>query len=165
MKALIKLLLSVLCAFLFSCHQGESGRHRSRTVDEINYDLVQIPASELGQKKDNIADLMYYRLTISESGKKERIRKMLTPSNYNKLLFYVNNQISNDLETSDGHSSLLPVQVYFESQAKLSGKLVFMLAFEKFSETADNITVEFRDNIFNNGPVKFNYHSEDINTL
>ncbi|MGZ3884335.1 MAG: hypothetical protein ACXVP0_16485 [Bacteroidia bacterium] len=166
MKALSNLFFLAGLLF-FSCSQSEKGSQRVKVVDDIKYELTHIPKAALRDTaagSPDVADLVYYKLIISEHGRRGRINRLFSPSNYNKLLFYINKSIAGDFSSSAGKAELAPVQVYFENNTKIEGKLVFMLAFEKFSEDAGNFTVQFNDNIFNNGPVRFNYTLNDINT-
>lgn len=109
------------------------------------------------------ADLLYYRFIISENDKAaKQITELYQQSNYNKLLYYINKNIQSDFKAIINEKETDPVQVYFESNNRITQKLVFLLAFEKPVENSGNLTVEFNDNIFNNGKIKFNYDIKEL---
>lgn len=152
--------------FFCSCKNNENSFMRTKTINNISYNLQFCPKEENKKKSDDfieLADLFYYKLTISEENKaSQKIAELYLQSNYNKLLYYVNQNIQSDFKTIVNKKELTPVQVYFESNNRITQKLVFLLAFEKPLEKDGDLTVEFNDNIFNNGKIKFKYDIKEL---
>lgn len=162
----IKLFFYFVLIFLFSCKSDETGLLQTKTINNISYTLSYTTKEESKNKSTNSlepADLFYYKLTISEEEKKShKITDLYLQSNYNKLLYYINKNIQNDFKTIIKEKECVPVLVYFESNNRMTKKLVFMLAFEKPIEKEGDLIVEYNDNIFNNGKIKFKYNIKDL---
>jgi hypothetical protein len=163
-RAIKYIVIVVVLLTAFGCGSGSNGSMTlTKTMEDIHYQIDYLP----DYSKDNLiqmADLDYYRFTISEEKGIGKIRELFKPSGYNKLLFYINKNIENDFKGVYGESELSPVQVYFESNNKLANKIVFLLAFEK-NQKADETTIVFNDNIFNNGILNFKYKTAELKTL
>ena len=112
-----------------------------------------------------VADLAYYKLTICEEKSSGKLAGLFNRSTYDQFLFYVNKNLEKDFISLYDQKEIRPVQVYFETNNQMTNKLVFMLAFEKIPNETEDVVVEFNDNIFKNGLVKFNYKTKDLNLL
>lgn len=159
------MVLYTLVAFLlFSCKGGVNDLTKTKTVNDVVYNLSFCPREMMTSDTSiEAADLFYYRFVISETDKQaKRISELYLQSNYNKLLFYINQNIQGDFKTFINNKEQNPVQVYFESNNRITQKLVFLLAFEKPIEQDGDLTVEFNDNIFNNGKIKFKYDLKEL---
>lgn len=166
----INSLIILLSLGLLSCHDSSNKDFstKSKVIADLKYELTYMPKKGMEvQDKDSIkiADLAYYKLTITDESKQGKIADFYRPSNYNKLLFYINKNIQGDFTSQYDEKEISPIQVYFENSNKINQKLVFLLAFEKFSPQCENVLIQFNDNIFNNGLIKFNYKTKDLNTL
>lgn len=163
----INLLIVLVSICFFSCSRKDDFLCKSKTINNIRYQINYLPdyaAKSLSMDSVELADLLYYKFTISDESGSNQIRNLFDPSNYNKLLFYINGSIQNDFQVENDIRVFQPVQVFFESNNRLANKLVFLLAFEKEKKT-DYTTIVFNDNILNNGILKFNYKTADLNTL
>jgi hypothetical protein len=168
-RVINKFILVYITGLIVACSgNGKDGSHvKTRTINNIKYVLEYMPAEAFKNDADSIkiADLAYYKLTISEEKNSGKIEELFSQSNYNKLLYYVNKGLQNDFKSVYGDTEISPVQVHFENNMRLTQKMTFLVAFEKFEKNTDNILVEYNDNVFNNGPIKFSYKTKDLNTL
>ena len=157
MAVLNKFLLASI--LFYGCGKSDSLK-KEKVIDNIKY---QVEYFDMHTLKSNVQDslykmedLHYYRISISEDKKEGRMKDLFKAGNYNKLLSYVNERINKDFKQFAGTDETFPVMVHFEPNYKITNTLVFMVAFEKVKGIND-LTMEFNDNIFNNGTVKFNY--------
>lgn len=152
--------------FILSCTTNKSEFEQAKTINHISYTLCYNSKNDnKSSDKDSLepADLLYYKLTISDEEKESnKISELYLQSNYNKLLYYINKNIEFDFKTILNGKEYNPVLVYFESNNRMTKKLVFMLAFEKPKEIDGDLIVEFNDNIFNNGKIKFKYNLKEL---
>lgn len=160
----------LLIVFISSCRIGNNDDVfvKSKIINDVKYELHRVPKSVFETSdKDSIyaADLAYYKLIISGSTGNSKIDEMYKQSNYNKLLYYVNSGMAEDLISYYDNKESKPVQVYFETNNRMSKKMVFLLAYEKQKESDKTFLFSFNDKIFNNGPVKFQFNLEDLKTL
>lgn len=146
-----------------SCKQNRNELEQVKKINNICYTLRYISKEENKNGVIEPADLFYYKLTISEEEKTtHKISELYLQTNYNRLLYYINSNIKNDFKIIKNEKENYPVQVYFESNNRISNKLIFMIAFEKPIEHEGDFIVEFNDNIFNNGKIKFKYNIEEL---
>lgn len=155
--------LIVACALVFvaGCGNRSAKLSDTKTIDNITYRIDYLPDyAKNGMETDSVelADLDYYRFTISEEKVSGKIRNLFQQSNYNKFLYYVNKNIENDFKSKKGAMELSPVQVFFESNNRLANKIIFLLAFEKGKRNEETV-IMFNDNIFNNGLINFKYNA------
>lgn len=156
------LCFSVLFSF---CKESNVDSKQVRTVNEIVYSLEFYTKAQLEKidKEIEQADLLYYKLVISENDKASmRIAELYQQKNYNQLLYYVNQNIQGDFKIIVNGKVSNPVQVFFENNNRITKRLVFLIAFEKPVDQTGDAVVEFDDNIFNNGKIKFKYDLKEL---
>ncbi len=166
-QAINRVFILLLSICSLSCSKDSDVLNKQKTINNITYRLNYLPDyafKSLSLDSVELADLLYYKFTISEEKNQNQIQNLFTQSNYNKLLSYINSNIQNDFIKQGSVNEFHPVQVFFESNNRISNKLVFLVAFEKETKTEET-TIVFNDNIFNNGILKFNYKTPDLNTL
>jgi hypothetical protein len=159
-----KKLVILLILFCFvSCGTRDAALMRTKTMNGIKYELHYVPKESF--QDPAIADLAYYKLVISEETHNGKINELFKQQNYNKLLYYINSSLNKDLAGYYDNQQSKLVQVYFESNNRMSKSLVFMLAFEKSKNSDKTFSFAFNDNIFNNGPIKLQYDLKDLKTF
>ena len=161
--------LLVLTGFIVfaACSDKKERLTETKVIDNICYRIDFLPdyaKRSIQHDSVELADLDYYRFSISEEKINGKIADLFKPSNYNKLLYYLNRNIESDFKSIRGTDELAPVQVFFESNNRISNKIIFLLAFEKNRKSKESIIV-FNDNIFDNGFINFKYDTSDLNTL
>lgn len=154
----------ILVSFFFfiSCKKNNDSLLQVKKIGDISYELMVIPKEEMVHDEIKPADLMYFKLSIcDQSENSKNISSLFLQSNYNKLLFYINQQINSDFEMENSDGNNYPIQVFFENNNRIAKKLVFLIAFEKYKKEQNNFTITFNDKIFNNGKVKFLFTNEE----
>lgn len=159
-KSSVLLLYSFLI-LLMGCQSSTQSTLNKKTIGDICYEVNSISKELLQQNDSNeIADLYYFKLTIYEVKNNNKIQELFNQINYNKLLFYANTRIKNDITLTIGELIKTPLQIHFENNNRVSNKLVFMIAFEKEITTNNSeVLLSFNDNIFNNGILNFRFNA------
>jgi hypothetical protein len=140
-----------LIFFGYSCHVNKNVKEQ-RVMNNIVYELS--PYKGDSSKTKTCA----FRFVLHEKENKGKLAEWYKPVNYNKLLFYVNRQLTADLKIKQSEKEFSPVMIYFEPNVQMTNKLVFLIAFDNV-ELNDNSTFEFDDNLFSNGTIKFSINN------
>ncbi|MDO9000246.1 MAG: hypothetical protein Q7W45_10815 [Bacteroidota bacterium] len=149
MMGINKLLVGFM-VFVFALSScGNKILKQQRIMDGIVYEVMPF-------KNDTSSDdeTSSFKFVISEKKAGTKIQDYFKPSNYNKLLFYINKNLNADFKLKINEKDVYPIMVHFEPNMRMTNKLVFLIAFEK-NNFNDNVSFEFNDNLFNNGNIKF----------
>lgn len=154
------LLTGTACSSKSSCTQ-------KRTMNDIEYSVSCISNENIKEQYNvdstlQFANLSRFIFTITSTESNNEFKSWFQPKRHNDLLFYVNNEIANDLNIFIGQDIYKPVLVHFESSNKISNKLTFLVAFEPLKTNITNFTFEYNDHLFNNGKIKFNYNTQAL---
>jgi hypothetical protein len=150
-KNSLRILMVCSALFFFSCSKNNSVVQRE--MNQLVFELLPFKAD----KQDK--DIVTFKFTIKEKEHCGKITDYYKPSNYNKLLYYINQQLNNDFVINKEGKQIAPVMVHFEPNMKLTNTMVMLVAFEK-TELTDESTFEFNDNLFNSGSIKFNINND-----
>ncbi len=146
------ILIFVVVLVLNSCLNKQ--KFEPKIINSISYQLL--PYKNLENN-----EVTCFKLIVSESNESNRIKDYYKPDNYNKLLYYINKNIESDLKIKIEKEELNPVMVHFESNMKITSRIIFLVAFKKI-ESDKEIYFQFDDNLFNNGIIKFNINKNYI---
>lgn len=146
---------------------SKSSSTQKRTMNDIEYSVSCISNENFKEQNEGdsslqFANLSRFILTITSSDSNNEFKSWFQPKKYQNLLFYVNNEIANDLNIYIGQDIYKPVLVHFESSDKISNKLTFLVAFELLKTDTTNFTFEYNDHLFNNGKIKFSYNTQAL---
>lgn len=131
--------------------------HEQRVMNNIVYELYPYKADSLNTQNQTTT----FKLVIKEKEKKGLINSLYSPSNYNKLLFYANEQLSGDIKLMTGDGSTNAKLILFEPNMRMTNSLIFLIAFDKIAaKDIEDATFEYNDNLLNNGLIKFNLNHD-----
>ena len=145
-KTILILCVAFFCQF---CNVANKNNREQRVMNNIVYELM--PYKSDNPKQNNCT----FKFVISEKMYKGKIADWYKPANYNKLLFYINKQLTTDFTLKQDDNESVPAMIYFEPNLQMTNKMIFLIAFDNV-KLDDDTYFEFNDYLFINGKIKFN---------
>lgn len=118
---------------------------------------------EIDKLKEGYSDLMYFRLEISASDFNGELlkRDLGDAAEYDRRVKYMSFGIQKDLSLETETESYACSIAHFERSFDVTPKVTVLLGFDLEQEQrAGNLKLTFNDNLFNNGPIHFQFEDQ-----
>jgi hypothetical protein len=125
---------------------------------------------DTGQLANSLESFQYQKnfvFVIEDAGKSfNRVKStVFNTERYGTILDYANTDLKNDFMIVREKDTLYCDLVHVEAANSLQPKVRLSLVFSSRDKVMDGFTLLFHDNIFNNGPLKFNYSNKVLKDL
>lgn len=155
----------------------------SKTINGINYSLRFVPAEILairnGLQNDNLdkkkyevelnklKDGLYFNFILSGDNNNKVKNIIENKKKYMENLAYLSNEFQNSFKIIiDEKDTLYCSLSHFEAPSSIKPEFRFFLAFDlKNKKVKNEFTLEYNDELFGSGPIKFLYKNKNIEAL
>lgn len=160
--------------YLSYLNSEASGLLVVKTLNNIQYSLrCQTPEQQclsankltIKSQKDfeNLMDdykgrLNFILIIEDKNGESNQVKKVIfNKEAYGNILGYANSELGKDISLVTEKEILQCSLVHLEPANSIQPVLRLAVLFSGITQTNNEVTFVFDDNIFNNGPIKFNY--------
>lgn len=116
----------------------------------------------LNEYKDKLSFIMVIK---DDEGSSVVRSAVFDKETYGNILGYANTELQKDFSLEGFESQNICAMAHIESSNSVQPVLRLVLAFGSVSKMEHGFTVVYNDNIFNNGPIKFNFSESTISHL
>lgn len=133
----------------------------------LSHSREHLNKNEVMESLKNYNHQVSFVFVIEDSDKNQgRVKStVFNAEGYGNILGYANTDLKNDFMLVREHDTLYCNLVHLEPANSLQPVIRLSLAFNLPSSAEKGFTFLFNDNIFNNGPLKFNYSKRTIDAL
>jgi hypothetical protein len=159
----------------------QNGITNTKEIDGLSFQLAYCPteylllkelktssisAEELGMRKKDNENMMFFHLRIKSSTENDVLKhKLYNDNDYIARAEYLAYGLEEDIALIAGNDTLFPSLFHFERTYGIAPFADFMIAFASKVPEHGNFHVIMDDRVFNCGTLKFNYDSKDIHTI
>jgi hypothetical protein len=168
-------------AYLSYLNSDESGLIMKKTFSGITYKLKCLTPEQLclrfngrktisrteydSQVKEYSEQLSFVMLLQDEKGGSKVRDLVFNKGSYGEALNYANSEMNKHIQLETTPGIIESGLVHLESANSLQPVLRISISFSGIKNMEDGFTLIFNDNIFNNGPIKFNYSKQVLEEL
>lgn len=129
---------------------------------------------KIKNQSDFINEIKYYKnklnfifLISDQKNQGNKVKEVLfNKEEYSSFLAYANTDLKNDFKLLNGNDTLFCAMVHMEAANSVAPTIRLTIGFSAIdTNRIKEYTLVFNDNLFRNGPLKFQYSEEAFNNL